>query len=96
MTHQYQLKLGLVLSNDWYEKLPEDLQKILVDNSIKAGEYSSQLTLELVDTQLEEMKSQGLVVNDTIDLTEFKAVADKVYEAEGLTEARQKLLDAVK
>jgi len=96
MTHQYQLMLGLVLSNDWYEKLPEDLQKILVDNSIKAGEYSSQLTLELVDTQLEEMKSQGLVVNDTIDLTEFKAVADKVYEAEGLTEARQKLLDAVK
>ena len=86
----------IVLSNDWYEKLPEDLQKILVDNSIKAGEYSSQLTLELVDTQLEEMKSQGLVVNDTIDLTEFKAVADKVYEAEGLTEARQKLLDAVK
>ena len=49
-----------------------------------------------MDTQLEEMKSQGLVVNDTIDLTEFKAVADKVYEAEGLTEARQKLLDAVK
>ena len=86
----------IVLSNDWYEKLPQDLQKILVDNSIKAGEYSSQLTLELVDTQLEEMKSQGLVVNDTIDLTEFKAVADKVYEAEGLTEARQKLLDAVK
>ena len=96
MTHQYQLMLGLVLSNDWYEKLPEDLQKILVDNSIKAGEYSSQLTLELVDTQLEEMKSQGLVVNYTIDLTEFKSVADKVYEAEGLTEARQKLLDAVK
>lgn len=96
MTHQYQLMLGLVLSNDWYNKLPEDLQQILTDNSIKAGEYSSKLTLELIDQQLEEMKSSGLVVNDTIDLTEFKAAADQVYEMEGLTEARQKLLDAVK
>lgn len=96
MTHQYQLMLGLVLSNDWFNKLPEDLQQILVDNSIKAGEYSSKLTLELVDKQLEEMKAAGLVVNDTIDLTEFKAAAEGVYEAEGLTEARQQLLDAVK
>lgn len=96
MTRQYQLMLGLVLSNDWFNKLPEDLQQILVENSIKAGEYSSKLTLELVDSQLEEMKKQGLVVNDTIDLTEFKAAADSVYEAEGLTQARQKLLDAVK
>lgn len=96
MTHQYQLMLGLVLSNDWFNKLPEDLQQILVDNSIKAGEYSSKLTLELVDKQLAEMKEQGLVVNDTIDLAEFKAAAEGVYEKEGLALARQKLLDAVK
>ncbi|MDO4327919.1 MAG: C4-dicarboxylate TRAP transporter substrate-binding protein [Lachnospiraceae bacterium] len=96
MTHQYQLMLGLVLSNDWFEKLPEDLQQILVDNSVKAGEYSSKLTLELVDQQLENMKGKGLEVNDTIDLTEFKAVADQVYEAEGLSDARQQLLDAIK
>lgn len=95
MTHQYQLMLGLVLSNDWFNKLPEDLQAILVENSVKAGEYSSKLTLDLIDQQLEEMKKEGLIVNDTIDLTEFKAAADGVYEAEGLAEARQKLLQAV-
>lgn len=96
MTHQYQLMLGLVVSDDWFNKLPEDLQKILAENSVKAGEYSSQLTLDLVDQQLEDMKSKGLVVNDTIDLTEFKAAAEGVYEAEGLTQARQKLMDAIK
>lgn len=67
----------------------------MIDCSIKAGEYYSTLTLEETSRQLEEMKEKGLNVNDTIDLTEFKEAVREVYESEGLTEARDKLLSAI-
>lgn len=50
---------------------------------------------EETSRQLEEMKEKGLNVNDTIDLTEFKEAVREVYESEGLTEARDKLLSAI-
>ncbi|MGI5173966.1 TRAP transporter substrate-binding protein DctP [Treponema sp. OMZ 840] len=78
-TQHFQLLTGLVVSEAWFQKLPERYQKILIEESIKAGEYASNLTLQNISRANEQMRKAGIVINE-IDLAEFKKAGDNVYK----------------
>lgn len=95
-TGHYQLMIGLCVSDTWFNKLPEDLKNILVEESFKAGEYASQITLDVIDTMEEEMVEKGLIINDTIDLAEFKEAGETVYrDTPTFEENRKKLYELI-
>ena len=57
-TDEYNQQLALVINNRKFEKLPEDLQKILVDTIDEVGEYVSDLVYEAANKDLEKMKQE--------------------------------------
>lgn len=84
LTNQYQLMLALCVNTNWFYSLPEDLQELLIDASIEAGEYSSKITNEVTETQMEEMTSEhGLVVTELSDaeMQEWIDAAEAFYDA---------------
>lgn len=93
-TQHFQLLTGLVVSESWFRKLPEAYQKLLIEESIKAGEYSSYLTLQNIGKANEEMKKAGTIIND-IDLAEFKVAGDRVYEKFSGFDEIKKQIDAL-
>lgn len=84
LTNQYQLMLALCVNTNWFYSLPEDLQELLVDASIEAGEYSSKITNEITGSQMDEMvSSKGLVVTELSDaeMQEWIDAAEAFYDA---------------
>ncbi len=99
LTNQYQLMLGLCVSVKWFETIPEDLQEILIQASIEAGEYSSEKTNEVEAKYLDEMINEhGLhvVELDEAGMAEWKEAAEKFYdENPEYKEWRTKLFEAI-
>lgn len=82
LTGQYHLMLGLCVNTTWFYSLPEDLQQILLEASVEAGEYSSKITNDVCAKEMEEMASKGLVIKELTDeeLQEWKDAAEAFYE----------------
>lgn len=82
LTGQYHLMLGLCVNTTWFYSLPEDLQQILLEASVEAGEYSSKITNEVTTQEMEEMTEKGLVIKELTDeeLQEWKNAAESFYE----------------
>lgn len=99
MTNQYQLMLGLCVSTSWFETIPEDLQQLLIDCSIEAGEYSSMKTNEVESKYVEEMVNDyGLKVVelDEAGMQEWKDAAESFYEENPeYKEWREKIFAAI-
>lgn len=81
---------AMVVSSEWYNSLPEDLQKILVDECNKAGLASSQKLISKSDSVKQEMISQGITVipHEELDMAAFTESGMKVYGEMGLGEVR--------
>ena len=58
-TKHIQLVTGLICSAAWYDKLPADLQKIVSEEAVKAGDYASKITLDSLDQIEEGPEGQG-------------------------------------
>lgn len=86
-TEHFQLMSPLVIGNEFFESLPEDIQQILLEEAEKAGKYASEQTLNGLAENEEEMKSQGVTVME-VDITPFKEASKSVYEKNNLVEAK--------
>jgi len=69
-----------VAGTAFFDTIPEDLQKILMETGDEAGEYAKSITLEQADKVLEEFKQQGVTVTE-VDLNAFKEKTKDVYNA---------------
>lgn len=96
LTNHFQLMTGLVVSEKWFQSLPTEYQQIFLEESVKAGEHASSITLDNVGRMLSEMEEMGLKVVE-VDLDEWKQASEVVYqENEGFIEIREqvkKILD---
>lgn len=92
-TSHFLLNTPLVVSEEWFQKLPPEYQKILVDEAVKAGELASNMTLEKESEYEAKIKEAGVIVNE-IDTTPFKEATAVVYEKLGYAEEK-KLVDEV-
>lgn len=67
-------------NKDWYEALPEDLQKIVAECAQKAADYQAWLDDEDQVKALEAMKKEGLVVTYIEDIQKWKDACAPMLE----------------
>jgi TRAP-type C4-dicarboxylate transport system substrate-binding protein len=86
-TGHINLITGLVTSAEWFNSLPEDLQKILRDEALAAGDvasYGTRDSLAAIETKLTE---SGVSVTE-IDTAPFREATAPVYDELGYGELR--------
>jgi tripartite ATP-independent transporter DctP family solute receptor len=69
-----------VISAKFFNSLPADHQKILVEECDKAGEATSRQIFKLEAEVKEQLKKRGMVVTDKVDLAAFRKAGEKAYE----------------
>lgn len=78
-TNHFMLLTGVVLSKDWYENLPEDIQIILDEEITKAGEAYSKYNIENLAEMEATLTERGITINE-IDQDMLKEASDSVYD----------------
>lgn len=89
-TGHINLITGLVTSAGWFETLPDDLQTILRNEALVAGDiasYGTQDSLESIEAQLTDA---GVVISE-VDVTPFVEATANVYDDLGYGELRDVL-----
>lgn len=89
-TGHINLITGLVTSAAWFDSLPDDLQVILRDESLKAGDIASYGTQDALAGIEADLVAKGIVVNE-VDTAPFKAATAVVYDDLGYGELRDVL-----
>jgi len=89
-TAHFQLICGIIVGEKWFSKLPEKYQKILVDETKAVGAENAKLIQELSDVYEAKMVEKGMEVVE-VDISAFKAAADKAYDVLGYRELKDKI-----
>jgi tripartite ATP-independent transporter DctP family solute receptor len=89
-TGHINLLTGLVTSGPWFDTLPADLQKVLRDEALKAGDIASYGTQDALASIEAELVERGMTVSE-IDVTPFKEATAGVYDKLGYGELRDQL-----
>ncbi len=92
LTGHFQLLTGLVISNDWFEKLPAEYQTILEEESYNAGKSASKMVIDK-DAEYLQLCIEGGVEVVECDKEAFKEAADKAYDELGYRELKDKLME---
>jgi len=85
-----------IVSSKWFNSLPTDYQKILVEECQKAGlEVSGQIMGELADEAKVKLKEVGMTIipHDEIDIAAFKKRSVEAYKALGLLDVRNQIFE---
>ncbi len=80
-----------VVSSEWFNSLPEDYQKILVEECDKAGLAASKKMESMIPDIKANLEEQGMIINTDCDVEAFKEAGKAAYEALGLTEVKEKV-----
>jgi tripartite ATP-independent transporter DctP family solute receptor len=89
-TAHFQLLTGLVVSNSWFEKLPEKYRKIVVEEAYNGGKYASELVVTKEKEFEQTLVKNGLQIVDC-DVAVFKAAAEKTYDDVGYRALKDKI-----
>jgi tripartite ATP-independent transporter DctP family solute receptor len=89
-TGHINLITGLVTSAQWFDSLPADMQTLLREEALKAGDVASYGTRDALADIEGKLKEAGMTVNE-IDVTPFKEATAAVYDKLGYGELRDKL-----
>jgi len=89
-TGHIQLITGLVGSKAWFDKLPADLQTVVREEALKAGDTASNATIDSLKNYEKLMTEKGVKVVD-IDIKPFVASTSGVYEKLGYTDLRKQV-----
>ncbi|GAA4726191.1 C4-dicarboxylate TRAP transporter substrate-binding protein [Brevibacillus fulvus] len=90
-TKHFQLLTGIIASDKWMTQLPEEYQKIVKEEALKAGDEASKKTEESLNDFEQKMIEQGVEVHE-VDVNLFKAKTEVVYDKfEGYRELREQI-----
>ena len=89
-TGHFNLITGVVTSAAWFDKLSPELQTILREETLAAGDYASKLTQDSLAGIEAEFKAKGMTVTE-VDTTPFVKATAGVYEKLGYGELRTKV-----
>ena len=87
----------MVVSDTWFQTLPEEYQQIVAEECFNAGVYFAE-TLEANEaTQIEDMVSKGTtwVKYDELDIDAFKKNSEDFFTKMDMVEAKATLLSAL-
>lgn len=80
-----------VVSAEWFNSLPEEYQKILVEECDKAGLETSRVMEGKIPDIKKELEAQGMIINTDPDKDAFRTAGEAAYEVLGLTEVKEKI-----
>jgi tripartite ATP-independent transporter DctP family solute receptor len=84
------------ISAKWFDALPPDYQKILVEECDKAGMETSKLIMEKLEKEVkQDLIKRGMVVVDNVDLPAFKKAGEKAYEVLKISDAKDKVFKEI-
>ena len=93
-TGHINLITGVVTSAAWFDGLPEDLQTLLREEALKAGDIASYGTVDSLGAMEAELVEKGVNVRE-VDVTPFIESTASVYEVLGYSELREQLIAAM-
>jgi tripartite ATP-independent transporter DctP family solute receptor len=93
-TRHIHLVTGLIGSAAWFDKLPKDLQQIVQEESLKAGDYASQITIDSLATIEKDIQAKGMIVSEP-DLKPFIEATQSVYDKFGYNDLRKQITEAI-
>jgi tripartite ATP-independent transporter DctP family solute receptor len=70
-----------VMNTSTFKALPADVQKILVEEGARAGEYMTKLTIESQQSYLDRFRKAGVTVVEDVDTEAFRKATASVYKA---------------
>ena len=77
-------------SASWFDSLPADLQTILRDEALKAGDIASYGTADSLASIEAELTAKGVNIHE-VDVTPFKEATAPVYDMLGYGDLRDTL-----
>ena len=89
-TGHINLITGLVTSAAWFDSLPDDLQQIVREEALKAGDIASSGTQDSLDQIEADLTAKGVVIAE-IDTEPFREATADVYDKLGYGELRDQL-----
>jgi len=81
MTSHFNAYLGVSMSRSVFDRLPEDVRKILLEEATRAGEHMAALTEKRQDSVIAEMKAKGVTFVQDVDVDSLEKATRKVYHA---------------
>lgn len=98
LTNHFYLIMMYLISEDFYQSLPEDLQQIVSEAAVEAAEYENGLIREILVDVYNKLEAEGVTIHEIDDLSPFierakeswKVIASQV---EGGEELLQKVLE---
>jgi len=86
-----------VVSSKWFNALPADYQKILVEEAEKAGMETSRLIMDKLEKEVKQelTTKRGMVVVDKVDLAAFKKAGEKAYEVLKIADVKTKVFQEI-
>jgi tripartite ATP-independent transporter DctP family solute receptor len=80
------------VSAKWFNSLPPDFQKILVEECDKAGMETSKLIIEKLEKEVKaDLIKRGMIVVDKVDLPAFRKAGEKAYEVLKIADVKEKV-----
>jgi len=86
-TAHINLITGMVTSGEWFDGLPAELQVVLREEALKAGDVGSYGTRDSLAQIEEELKAAGMTVEE-VDVDVFRKATAGVYDKLGYGELR--------
>ena len=90
LTEHFLLYTALVISENWYQTLPDDYKAALKKSAISAGDYATDLTLKKEVDYKKEMADKGMEFVK-VDQGLFKKASASVYEKMGWTDLKAQI-----
>lgn len=95
-THHIMLVNFEAISSKWFNSLPANYQKILVEECDKAGIETSKLIMDKLEKDVKaDLLKRGMIATDKIDIAAFKKAGDKAYEVLKISDAKNKVFKEI-
>lgn len=85
-----------MMSQATYDKLPQDLRDIVVDELTKAGPKERELIAQMEQESLQKIKEQGMEIIEKVDIAPFREAIKPVYDQYENQELLNRMLEAQK
>jgi tripartite ATP-independent transporter DctP family solute receptor len=96
-THHIMLVNYEAISAKWFNTLPPDYQKILVEECDKAGIETSKLIMDKLEKEVKAdlTTKRGMIVVDNVDIPAFKKAGEKAYEVLKIADVKKKIFNEI-
>jgi TRAP-type transport system periplasmic protein len=85
-----------VISAKWFNALPADYQKILVEECDRAGIETSKLIMEKLEKEVKhDLIKRGMTVVEDVNIPAFKKAGEKAYEVLKISDVKNKVFNEI-